>query len=216
MVEVLQVQDHLNAQTPFSGTTTDDWLAHDHDVPAPVYLFAYPSHTSTDPHRSRWDIAWPVGGPTVSQMVAWRHIHLDSYENESGLETDPPRYVYGGAITKTAGPGTVLAKRFLLAVVDLPARQQIEALAAETPLERLDAADMDMHDAHAQGWIRELLDRMVQSAVISGATRDSAIEQASSGKWMFLRCAFAMRADLVHRVLAFLKPHSPLVLGLCE
>ncbi|KAI0674617.1 hypothetical protein C8Q78DRAFT_1015785 [Trametes maxima] len=190
MVKVLIAQDHLTLSLP---GTSDDWLARDYDVDAPVYLFVYPSHTSTDPHRSRWSITWPVGGHVETQMVAWRHVHADVYENESGLETDPPRYVYGGAITKTAGPGTVLAKRFLLGVMSLAMRKRIEELAAETPL--VPVAEWQPTDTDAQGWIRGLLERMVASAVISGATRERVIQQASN---------------------AFLVPHSPLVLGLCE
>ncbi|KAJ8473789.1 hypothetical protein ONZ51_g7663 [Trametes cubensis] len=107
-VEILGAKDQLSLA--LAGSTNDDWLARDHDVDAPVYLFVYPSHTSTDPHRSRWSIAWPVGGLTEASMTAWRHIHADAYDNEAGLETDPPRYVYGGAITKTAGPGTLLGR----------------------------------------------------------------------------------------------------------
>ncbi|KAI0634764.1 hypothetical protein C8Q77DRAFT_1156158 [Trametes polyzona] len=191
MVEVLRVQDHTTFPPTLPGTT-DDWLARDHDVDAPVFLFVYPSHASTDPRRARWSIAWPVGGRTLAQMTAWRHVHADAYENEAGLETDPPRYVYAGAITKTAGPGTVRAKRFLLATLGLRMRRKIEELAAETPLA---VADGEEGDADGQGWIRELLRRMVVSGVISETAHARAIQQAS---------------------LAFLIPHSPLVLGLCE
>lgn len=177
MVEVLTFHD----RPTFSlAGSTDDWLAHDHDVAAPVFLFAYPSHTSIDPHRSRWSIAWPVGGPTLAQMVAWRHVHADAYDNEAGLETDPPRYVYAGAITKTAGPGTVLAKRFLLDHLDLSMRKRIEELAAETPLSLLEG-ESSANDTDGQGWIKALLDRMVSSAIIPSTTRDRVVEQASSG-----------------------------------
>ncbi|KAI0360374.1 hypothetical protein OH77DRAFT_1418275 [Trametes cingulata] len=190
MVEVLRAQDQFHL--PLTSTT-DDWLARDYDVDVPVYLFVYPSHTTVDPHHARWSIAWPVGGRTESEMVAWRHVHADAYDNEAGLETDPPRYVYGGAITKTAGPGTVLAKRFPLAVLNLAMRKRIEELAAETPLAPM--VDLYPSDADGQAWIVNLLDKMVASKVISGATRDQVIQQASN---------------------AFLKPHSPLILGLCE
>ncbi|KAI0371358.1 hypothetical protein BV20DRAFT_200706 [Pilatotrama ljubarskyi] len=189
MVEVLRAQDQFHL--PKLTTTTDDWLARDHDIEVPVYLFVYPSHTTVDPHHARWSISWPVGGRSASEMVAWRHVHADAYDNEAGLETDPPRYVYGGAITKTAGPGTVLAKRFLLAVMSLAMRKRIEELAAETPLALMEESYPS--DADGQAWIVNLLDRMVASELISSAARDHIIQQAST---------------------AFLTPHSPLILGL--
>ncbi|KAI0336643.1 hypothetical protein GY45DRAFT_1315231 [Cubamyces sp. BRFM 1775] len=191
-IEVLGAKDQLSLA--LAGSTNDDWLARDYDVDAPVYLFVYPSHASTDPHRSRWSIAWPVGGLTEASMTAWRHIHADAYDNEAGLETDPPRYVYGGAITKTAGPGTLMAKRFMLATMSLPMRRRIEELAAETPLTSIASYPEDDSE-DGQGWIKELLNRMVASGVISSATRDHVIQDASA---------------------AFVTPHSPLVLHLCE
>ncbi|KAL7283975.1 hypothetical protein ACG7TL_001247 [Trametes sanguinea] len=178
-VELLAIQDSDKLCLPLTGTT-DDWLACDHDVDSPVYLFVYPSHTSVDPHRSRWSIAWPVGGRTEAEMVAWRHVHADAYDNEAGLETDPPRYVYGGAITKTAGPGTMLAKRYLLERMSLPMRKKIEELAAETPL--LCAEGWIPDDEDGQSWIQELLCRMVACGMISATTRDRVVQDASNGK----------------------------------
>ncbi|KAI8986623.1 hypothetical protein BD414DRAFT_486593 [Trametes punicea] len=189
-VEVLGVQDQFSL--PLTSTT-DDWLARDYDVDAPVYLFVYPSHTSIDPHRSRWSIAWPVGGRTEAEMVAWRHIHADAYENETGLETDPPRYVYGGAITKTAGPGTMMAKRYLLATMSLAMRRKVEEIAAATPVVSVEG--WEPSDEDGQTWIRNLLDRMVACAMIPEQRRASVVREADA---------------------AFLEPHSPLVLRLCE
>ncbi|KAI0777388.1 hypothetical protein BD413DRAFT_466871 [Trametes elegans] len=182
MVEVLRFQDH-NQPTglPPLTDTFDDWLARDHDVPAPVFLFVYPSHASTDPHRARWSVAWPVGGLTPAQMLAWRHVHADAYENEAGLETDPPRFVFAGAVTKTAGPGTVRAKRFLLGHLCLADRRKIESLAGETPVMPLDEARPD--DLDGQGWIRDLLDRMVAAGIVSSEAREHAVQQASTGEW---------------------------------
>ncbi|KAH9887275.1 hypothetical protein C8Q73DRAFT_657105 [Cubamyces lactineus] len=183
-IELIGAKEQLSLA--LAGSTNDDWLARDYDVEAPVYLFVYPSHTSTDPRRSRWSITWPVGGLTKATMTAWRHIHADAYDNEAGLETDPPRYVYGGAITKTAGPGTLLAKRFLLATMSLPMRRKIEELAAETPVTLVEGAypEDDLEDG--QGWIKELLDRMVAFGAISSQARNHAIQQADAGTRLYV------------------------------
>ncbi|KAH9887327.1 hypothetical protein C8Q73DRAFT_713588 [Cubamyces lactineus] len=90
-----------------------------------VYKSVVPTMTPRDLH---WSLAWPISG-----TAAWRQIHVVT-ENMSDGPPPQPRYVYRGAMTKSAGPVDSVATRQSVGVFSLADRLRIEGLARETPV----------------------------------------------------------------------------------
>ncbi|RPD75937.1 hypothetical protein L226DRAFT_392867 [Lentinus tigrinus ALCF2SS1-7] len=176
MVEVLRAPDLLALST--SSADPDDWLAHDYDVDAPVYLLVYPAagHGQTGGHHlpARWAIAWPVGQHgvlTERNMTGWRHVQLEGLADPLGAEVEM-HYGYFGALTKTAGPELVTARRVKLGVTNLAHRREIERLARMVPVREEDEG------WSCQDWVKDLLERMVAAEIVSAAACHEAISQA--------------------------------------
>ena len=175
MVEVLRTHDFLPLASPSFDFDPDDWLACDYDVDCPVYLFVHPAYGRTP---SRWSLAWPVGAGNVRtrKMTAWRHVQLESLADPLASEVEM-HYGYFGAITKTAGPEVVAARRYELGMTNLAQRREIERLAKMTPVLE------EVEGWSCQDWVEDLLQRMVATGLVSGVMCHDAIAQAhSAGK----------------------------------
>lgn len=165
----------------------DEWLGHDYDVETPVYLLVYPSSSSYGfPASSPWSIAWPVGGATEQRMTAWRHLQVDACTYLVGDSDDPPCYGYQGPFTKTAGASS--ARRLFLLNATLDTRQAIEHLANRTCSGSEYGPAAAVQDGSKE-WVKEVLDSMVASGLVSRAKRDRVVQLASA-------CTFTIQIPL--------------------
>ncbi|CDO71146.1 hypothetical protein BN946_scf184845.g16 [Trametes cinnabarina] len=146
MTEIMPEQGRAGLSLP--SPINMDWQYPDRDVDAPVYLLVYaptdPSHTWRDLH---WSVAWPTSSPstldTPADIVAWRHIQVETYD----VKTDPapqPRYVFWGACTKSADENATAAEKLQLGTFPKAQRKQIEELAWETAKNRDRYIDMQI------------------------------------------------------------------------
>lgn len=143
----------------------DCWAQYrDRDEDAEVFLAVYkPVVPTMTPRDLHWSLAWPISG-----TAAWRQIHVVT-ESMSDGPPPQPRYVYWGAMTKSAGPVDSVATRQSVGVFSLADRLRIEGLARDTPVMVPDGT------WNCQDWLLDLLQRIVSAGLISQDKRDSLV-----------------------------------------
>ncbi|KAI0360324.1 hypothetical protein OH77DRAFT_1418213 [Trametes cingulata] len=136
----------------------------DRDEDAEVFLAVYkPSLPTLTPRDLHWSLAWQIKG-----TAAWRQIHV---LQEKMIDGPPPqpRYVYWGALTKSAGPTDSVATKHSLGIFSLADRQKIEDLAWKTPVMIPDGT------WNCQDWLLDLLRRVTAAGLVSQEKVDSVL-----------------------------------------
>ncbi len=135
----------------------DCWDAYtDRDENLEVFFSVYkPPLPSSSARDLRWALTWKI-----QSHLSWRHIQAVHEQSLTGLPPQP-RFVYWGAVTKSAGPADAAALRHSLGVYSLAERQRIEQLALEIPVMAPDAT------WNCQDWLQDLLRRMVSAGLLS-------------------------------------------------
>lgn len=144
----------MNMPAPIS---LDYWPAYsDRDENLEVFFAIYkPPLPSSSVRDLRWSICWKI-----QNHLSWRHIQAVQEQSLLGLPPQP-RYVYWGALTKSAGPADASALRHLMGVYSLADRRRLEQLALEIPVMAPGGT------WNCQDWLQELLNRMVAAGLLS-------------------------------------------------
>lgn len=144
----------MNMPGPIS---LDCWPAYlDRDENLEVFFAVYkPSLPPSSIRDLRWSICWKIQG-----HLSWRHIQAVQEQSLLGLPPQP-RYVYWGALTKSAGPADAAALRHSIGVYSLADRRRLEQLALEIPVMAPGGT------WNCQDWLQDLLQRMVSAGLLS-------------------------------------------------